>query len=499
MTHPINGIDAVLLDVGGTIVTEAPRGTPVDALVAQPLPGVVDQLRALSQHHRLAAVTDTAVMSEKDVRRLLAPTGIDDLLEVVVTSSDVGAAKPDPRMLHEALQRLDVEPGRVLFVGDRDVDRDAAAAAGVVFSGTDTGLVDAVVRARARRDGALGRAVRQLRTIDKVAYAAALARHDTLTKPSGALGQLEALGARLAAIAGACPPPVPRRPAVTVFAGDHGVVASGVTPWPQDITAQMVANFTRGGAAINVLAAEVGADVHVVDVGVAADVSALAGIHHRNVRRGTADLARGPAMTTDDACAALEIGAQLATDLVDGGHDLLVTGEMGIGNTTPAAALVAAFTGATAVAATGPGTGIDDDMLRHKIDIVAGAVDRASRWLDPVSVLTDIGGLEIAALAGYIIGGASAGIVVVIDGVIACAAALVADAIAPGVSDRLVAGHRSSEPGARLALEHLGLDPLLDLDMRLGEGTGACLAIPLVRAAAAVLNDMATFDDLAGL
>jgi nicotinate-nucleotide--dimethylbenzimidazole phosphoribosyltransferase len=350
--------------------------------------------------------------------------------------------------------------------------------------------------------GALATALARIVPVDQRARDAALARQEQLTKPSGSLGQLESLGVQLAAITGTCPPPVPRQPTVAVFAGDHGVVRSGVTPWPQDITAQMVGNFVRGGAAINVLANEVRAAVHVIDVGVATDLSSLDGVMHHNVRRGTDDLSLGAAMSIDDARAALDVGAAVAAELVGRGHDLLVTGEMGIGNTTPAAALVAAFTGHDAHAVTGRGTGIDDAMLAHKTEIVAKAVGRVSTNSDPVSVLAEIGGLEIGALAGYIIGGAAARVVVLIDGLIACAAALLADEIARAFSahrivDWCVAGHRSVEPGASVALERLGLEPLLDLGLRLGEGTGACLAIPLIQSAAAILGEMATFADLA--
>jgi len=226
----IPGIDAVLFDVGGTLVAEAAPGTPVGDLVAQPFPGVVDALRALATHHRLGAVTDTAVMDEAAVRTLLRPAGIDALLEVVVTSSDVGAAKPDPRSVNEALRRLGVDPARALLVGDRGVDRDAATAAGVAFHATDAGLADALGRAELLRSGAFGIAAARVEPVDESARTEALARHEQLTKPSGSLGRLEALGAQLAAIAGACPPPIPTRPAVAVFAGDHGVVAAGVTP-----------------------------------------------------------------------------------------------------------------------------------------------------------------------------------------------------------------------------------------------------------------------------
>jgi nicotinate-nucleotide--dimethylbenzimidazole phosphoribosyltransferase len=283
---------------------------------------------------------------------------------------------------------------------------------------------------------------------------------------------------------------------VAVFAADHGVATAGVTPWPQDITTAMVVNFARGGAAINVLARQVGAAVEVVDVGVASDLGHLDGVQHQKIRPGTDDLTIGPAMTTADALAALDTGARVATSLIAQGHDLLVTGEMGIGNTTPSAALISVLTSTTPTAATGRGTGIDDDMLAHKVKVITNATARAAHYLDPTSVLAEVGGLEIGALAGFIVAGAAHRVPVVIDGVIACAALLLADALVPGVADGCVAGHRSTEPGATVALAHLGLEPLLDLDLRLGEGTGACLAVPLVQAAARLLHEMATFDEL---
>jgi len=339
-------------------------------------------------------------------------------------------------------------------------------------------------------------AAARVQPVDAAARDAALRRHDQLLKPRGALGRLEALGVQLAGITGRCPPPVPARPAIAVFAADHGVVASGVTPWPQEITAQMVATFATGRAAINVLARQVGATVHVVDVGVARDVGHLDGVRVHKVRPGTADLAHGPAMTTTEASRALDAGVEIARVLMAAGHDLLVTGDMGIGNTTPSAALVAAFTGTDASAVTGRGTGIDDDMLATKTRVVERAVARVRAMHgDAISVLAEVGGLEIAALAGFCTAGAAAGVPVIVDGVIACAALLVAEALAPGVAARCVAGHRPVEPGGRVALAHLGMVPVLDLDLRLGEGTGACLAVPIVRAAAAVLAEMATFDE----
>jgi nicotinate-nucleotide--dimethylbenzimidazole phosphoribosyltransferase len=274
------------------------------------------------------------------------------------------------------------------------------------------------------------------------------------------------------------------------------VHAQGVTPWPQEVTAQMVANFGAGGAAVNVLARHVGAQVVVIDVGVATELPEVPGLRRAKVRAGTDNLAKGPAMTRAEAEAALEVGAVLAAELVDGGARCLLTGDMGIGNTTPSAALIAVLCGRRPAEVTGRGTGIDDERMARKVEIVANAVARAAaeRASRPLDLLASIGGLEIAALAGYIVGGAAARVPVLLDGVIAAAGAVVAVAMVPDSVGYLVAGHRSTEPGATAALEHLGLVPLLDLDLRLGEGTGACLALPVLQGAARVLREMATFD-----
>jgi nicotinate-nucleotide--dimethylbenzimidazole phosphoribosyltransferase len=266
--------------------------------------------------------------------------------------------------------------------------------------------------------------------------------------------------------------------------------------WPQDVTAHMVANFVAGGAAINVIARQVGAAVYVVDVGVAAELGLQPAVRHLKVRPGTDNLAEGPAMTRADALAALDAGALVAAELAAAGYDLLVTGDMGIGNTTAAAALIAVYCDRPAADVIGPGAGSDAGTVARKTAVVAAATDRARGLGDPVAVLADVGGLEIAALAGFIVGAAAAGVPVLVDGVITLAALAAADAIAPGVAAHCVAGHRSPEPGATAVLEHTGLEPLLDLGLRLGEGTGGCLAVPVVQAAARILGEMATFDDL---
>jgi nicotinate-nucleotide--dimethylbenzimidazole phosphoribosyltransferase len=489
--------DVVLLDIGGTLIAEAAPATPIHDLLVEPLPGVRDTLRSLADRVRLAAVTNTSVMRSDDVRGLLAAVGLADCFEVIITSVDVGAAKPDPAPVRAALAQLRVAAGRALLVGDRESDRDAARSAGVHFVGTDRGLDDALARAVRRSSGASAEAAAQVRPLDDAAALRAEERHARLTKPAGSLGRLETLGAQLAGITRTCPPPISVRPAVAVFAADHGVVASGVTPWPQEVTVQMVHNFVAGGAAINALARQCGAALRVIDIGVAADLQELAGVDHRKIRPGTDDLSYGPAMTSDDAYAALDAGAEVAIELIRAGHDLLVTGEMGIGNTTPSAALIGALTGHTASTVAGRGTGIDDTMLTRKTDIIEHAIARVAPLLDPLSMLSEIGGLEIAALAGFIVQSAALGVPVITDGVITLAALTVADALVPGIACSCIAGHQSTEPGAAIALAHLGLDPLLTLDLRLGEGTGGCLAIPIVQAAARVLHEMATFDEAA--
>ncbi len=348
----------------------------------------------------------------------------------------------------------------------------------------------------------LTEALASIRPLDPAAMAAARELQARLTKPAGSLGRLEDLAERLAGLAGRCPPPIPTRTAVAIFAGDHGVHARGVTPWPQEVTAQMVANFLAGGAVINAFARQVGADVVVIDVGVAhplgpegTGAASTNGLLERRIRSGTADLSREPAMTREQARAAIEVGLAVATELVADGYDCLVTGDMGIANTTPAAALIAAFAGAPAVAVTGRGTGVDDEMLRHKTRVVTEALElHQPDRTDPIGVLAAVGGLEHAALAGFILGAAALRVPVILDGVIAVSAALAAAALAPDAIGAAIAGHRSVEPGATVALAHLGLTPLVDLGLRLGEGTGALLAAPIVASAARVLHDVATFD-----
>jgi nicotinate-nucleotide--dimethylbenzimidazole phosphoribosyltransferase len=337
--------------------------------------------------------------------------------------------------------------------------------------------------------------------LDAAAAASVTERLDRLTKPPGSLGRLEGLARQLAGITGLDLPRI-ERPAVVVFAGDHGVTAQGVSAYPSAVTAQMVANFVGGGAAINVLARLAGAEVVIVDVGVAGLIPGVEGavdggarLVTRRISNGTRDMTEEPAMTRSQATAAIDAGRSVASDLIAGGVDVLAVGEMGIGNTTAASALAAVITGRPPIETTGRGTGLDDPAVRHKVTVVERALDRRRPDAsDPVGLLAAVGGLEIGALVGAILAAAEFRIPVVLDGFITGSAALVSAAIAPGVAARVIASHASAEPGHRIVLEQLRLRPLLDLEMRLGEGSGAALALPLIRAAVALLAEMATFD-----
>ena len=351
-------------------------------------------------------------------------------------------------------------------------------------------------------DDALAAAVARIGPLDETAMGVAAAGLDRLTKPPGSLGRLEGIAIDLAGITGRPAPAVDRR-AIVVAAADHGVARQGVSAYPSEVTTQMVANFVGGGAAIDVLAAGLGARLVVLDVGVAGPpptAEPAPGVTYvgRRIRAGTDDLSAGPAMTRDEARQAIGLGLAVADALAVEGIELLGVGEMGIGNTTAASAIVAAMTGATAASVTGPGTGLDDAGRVHKIATIERALARhALRSDDPVGVLAAVGGLEIGALCGLLIGAAAAGIPVVLDGFITGAAALLASALAPELPPRLFAGHRSVEPGHAVVLARLWRDPLLDLDLRLGEGTGAALAMGIITAAVRLRDGMATFEDAA--
>jgi nicotinate-nucleotide--dimethylbenzimidazole phosphoribosyltransferase len=319
------------------------------------------------------------------------------------------------------------------------------------------------------------------------------ARQNMLTKPGKSLGTLEDISIQLAGMT-ANPLPSVARKAVIVMASDHGVALEGVSAYPAEVTPQMVLNFLHGGAAINVLARQAGARVAIVDIGVASDFDSAPGLIQRKVARGTQNMARGAAMTRSEAEQALNVGMQVLADEAEKGLDLVATGDMGIGNTTPSAAIVAAMTGLPVAQVTGRGTGVDDAGLARKIQMIEQAIAvNQPNPADALDVLCKVGGLEIAGLAGVMIAAASRRIPVVVDGFISTAAAMIAVGLVPEVRNYLFSAHQSVEIGHQAMLKYLGLTPLLDLNLRLGEGTGAALAFHLIEAATRILREMATF------
>jgi nicotinate-nucleotide--dimethylbenzimidazole phosphoribosyltransferase len=335
--------------------------------------------------------------------------------------------------------------------------------------------------------------IRRIEPLNDEAVQAARLRLDQLTKPPGSLGRLEEIAWQVAGITGELNPDLTRK-AVIVMAGDHGVCVEGVSAYPQEVTPQMVLNFLHGGAAVNVLARQAGADVVCVDIGVMSDIEHPQ-LVNRKVKYGTANIAAGPAMSRQEAAQAVMAGVETVNGLAERGYRLFATGEMGIGNTTPSAALLAALTGADVEAVVGLGTGIDEAKRLHKAAVVrralaANRVDAA----DPLGVLAALGGLEIAGLVGVILGAAAHRCPVVIDGFISSAAALVASRLAPLSAASMLPSHLSQELGHRQLLASIGLKPMLEMDMRLGEGTGAVLCFPIVEAAVKIMNEMATFE-----
>ena len=339
----------------------------------------------------------------------------------------------------------------------------------------------------------LSKTIANIRPLDTKSMAKVKARQDTLTKPTGSLGRLESLSIQIAGIQGRALPQIKQK-AVIVMAADHGVAARGTSAYPQEVTAEMVLNFLHGGAGINVISRQVGARVIIVDMGVAVKLEANTGLISRRMAAGTQDMSKGPAMTVAQATQTLEAGIEIVTAEIKKGLDIVATGDMGIGNTTASSAICAIMTGKTVAEVTGRGTGLDDKQLQQKIMIIDEAIAlNKPEPAKPLEVLAKVGGFEIGGLTGVILGAAAQRVPVVIDGFISGAAALIAAGLCPQSKDYMIAGHCSVEPGHKIMLKHLGLRPLLDLEMRLGEGTGAALAMSLAETSVRILMEMATF------
>lgn len=339
----------------------------------------------------------------------------------------------------------------------------------------------------------LQQTLNNIKPLDEKAMAQAQVHLDSLAKPPGSLGSLETVARQLAGIKGQVPRSLSPRTHI-LMAGDHGVVAEGVSAFPQEVTPQMILNFANGGAAINVLARYAGAELLLVDIGVASELPDLPGLLKRKVVSGTNNLARGPAMTKEQAIAAVEVGIEVANEKIAAGTELLGIGEMGIGNTTPSTAILASFSGLPVDRITGRGTGVDDKRLQLKIKAIRRGLEiNKPDPNDPLDVLVKIGGLEIAGMAGVILAGSAKRIPVLIDGFISAAAALIATRLAPLARGFILASHLSEEPGHAAGLELMGLKPMLTIQMRVGEGTGAALGMTLVDAALKVYHEMSTF------
>jgi nicotinate-nucleotide--dimethylbenzimidazole phosphoribosyltransferase len=342
----------------------------------------------------------------------------------------------------------------------------------------------------------LKKTVDEIRPLSKAWYDKAWARLDNLSKPRRSLGMLEEIAARVTAIREEERPRIDKK-AVFVFACDHGVVVEGVSAYPQDVTGAMVRNFLSGGAGINVLARRAGADVSVIDIGMKEDIKDIEGLIRKNVKRGTDNVAAGPAMTVEDAEKAVNVGIETAFMAHDNGKTMIGTGEMGIGNTTPSSAIYSVLLPCNIEDVTGRGTGLEDEGVRRKIKVIKRAIEINRGILKtPLSTLAAIGGLEIAGICGLCLGGAARRVIVVVDGFISSAGALVAMRMCPAVKEYLFFAHRSYEKGHRMFFEKEGLRPILDLDLRLGEGTGAAIAMQIIEDSIAVYNEMATFEDI---
>ena len=321
-------------------------------------------------------------------------------------------------------------------------------------------------------------------------------RLDNLTKPRRSLGRLEEMAARVVAIRQEEVPEVAKKE-VYVFVGDHDVVKEGVSAYPQEVTALMVKNFLAGGAGINVIARCAGANVNIIDIGMKEDLQDSEGLIKRNIKRAAGNIARGPAMTREEAEKAIDVGIEMANHAYENGSIMIATGEMGIGNTTPSSALFAALLPAKVIDVTGSGTGLDEEGLKHKVKVIEQALEINRKSLtDPISILATLGGLEIAAICGLCLGGVARRMIVVVDGFISTAGALVAMRLNPKVRDYLFFSHQSSERGHGTFFRMEGLQPILDLDLRLGEGTGAGLAMQIIENAVRIYNEMATFEEV---
>jgi len=487
--------DCVLFDLGNTLIAQENPGTPYQDLKVQVLSGVQELLDELHGKVKLGIISNTKAITAADIQVKLATVGLDKYFQTVTATAEFGRHKPDPAPITAVIEQLHSTADRTLYVGDIETDKQAALAAGAHFAYAGPNLYESIKQYVLHSASAFDRAINSRPTFSQEHFDVVHKEFDGLAKPVGSLGRLENIAAQIAGITHSSTPTVDPA-AIALFGADHGIAADdSVTPWPQAITGMMLEVMGDNKAAVSVLAEVADVYVQIINVGAIAD-SKSNNVRNERVADGTQDIRNSDAMSDTIVLAALEVGAQTAERLIAGGSRCLVTGEVGIANTTPSAALIAHFTNTSAEHVTGRGSGIDDETYARKVEIVAQLVAKTKNEKDPIKTLAQIGGIEIAALTGYILRAASLQIPVVLDGVITLAAATVAKAFNPEVNQFLIAGHCSSEPGSRIAITHLQLQPILDLELRLGEGTGALLSIPIIRSACQALSRMARISDL---
>jgi nicotinate-nucleotide--dimethylbenzimidazole phosphoribosyltransferase len=487
--------DCVLFDLGNTLIKQENPGVPYESLAVQLLPGVEQLLKELHGQVKLGIVSNTQTITAADIKKKLARVGIDHYFEIVIATGELGIHKPNPAPITAAIKALDVKAERTIYIGDIETDCQAAHAAGAAFAYTGPDIYKSLNQYLLHSESSLDRALNTQPTFSQAHADTVQKEFDGLAKPVGSLGKLEKVAAQIGGITHSHTPTIDPA-AIAVFAGDHGIaVDDSVTPWPQAITGIMLEVMADNKAAVSVLADVADVYCQYINVGAVSE-SASRAVRNERVKSGTQDIRNDDAMMREEVIAAMNVGAQTAERLIAGGSRSLCTGEVGIGNTTPSAALIAHFATANAQEVTGRGSGIDDATYERKLEIVEQLINKTKSTTDPIEVLAQIGGLEIAALTGCILRATSLQIPIVLDGVITLAAATVAKAIKPNTTQFLIAAHCSSEPGSKIALKHLGLNPLLDLDLRLGEGTGALLSIPIIRSACQALSRMARISDL---
>ena len=487
--------DCVLFDLGNTLIKQENPGTPYESLVVELLPGVEQLLKELKGQIKIGIVSNTQTITASEIKKKLATVGIEHYFAVVIATAELGIHKPEPTPITAAIKALEAKPERALYIGDIETDLQAARAAGAEFAYTGPDIYKSVQQYLLHSESALDRAIHTQPTFSEAHADAVKKEFDGLAKPVGSLGKLETVAAQIAGITHSHTPTVDPA-AIAVFGADHGIAADdSVTPWPQAITGVMLEVMGENKAAVSILADVADVYVEIINVGAIVE-SKSPNVRNERVATGTQDIRITNAMSDTVVSAALEVGAQTAERLIAGGSRCLAAGEVGIGNTTPSAALIGHFTQKTADEVAGRGSGIDDETYSRKIKIIANLIAKTKNEKDPIKVLEQIGGIEIAALVGYILRAASLQIPVVLDGVNTLAAAFVAKELNPYVNQFLIAGHESSEPGSRIAITHLQLQPILNLDLRLGEGTGALLSIPIMRSACKALSRMARISNL---